>query len=58
MRYGQAETGELYDYAEDPHECRNRFDDPAYQQIQRDLFSALAHAYLTRRPDTPYRGGW
>lgn len=39
-------AGELYDLVDDPHELENRFDDPALQQVQRDLESAIAD-----RPD-------
>ncbi len=58
VHYGQTDTGELYDYANDPHECINRFGDPTHRDIQRELFHSLANAYLTHRPDTAYLGGW
>ena len=30
-------AGELYDFATDPHECMNRFDDPAYREVRAEL---------------------
>lgn len=30
-------AGELYDLANDPHECENRFDDPAYRGLRDEL---------------------
>ena len=39
-------AGELYDLAADPHECHNRFDDPACTEIKQSL-----QAMLDQRPD-------
>ena len=39
-------AGELYDLAEDPHEMHNRFGDPAYAKVQRELMDMIAS-----RPD-------
>ena len=39
-------AGELYDLAEDPHEMDNRFGDPAYAAVQRELMDMIAS-----RPD-------
>lgn len=35
-------AGELYDLGEDPHEMHNRFDDPAYERVRRELESMIA----------------
>lgn len=40
-------AGELYDLVNDPHECENRFDDPAY----RGLRQALTDRIMARPPD-------
>lgn len=37
----QSGAGELYDLAEDPDEMINRFDDPAYAEIQAKLKTML-----------------
>ncbi|MFT3819517.1 MAG: sulfatase-like hydrolase/transferase [Rubrivivax sp.] len=34
-------AGELYDLREDPHECVNRFDDPAYRGLREELMQRL-----------------
>ena len=39
-------AGELYDLAEDPHEMHNRFGDPAYAKVQREMMDMIAS-----RPD-------
>ena len=39
-------AGELYDLVEDPHEMDNRFGDPAYAKLQRELSDMIAS-----RPD-------
>lgn len=39
-------AGELYDLVEDPHEMENRFDDPAYRAVRREL-----EAMIASRPD-------
>jgi arylsulfatase A-like enzyme len=35
-------AGELYDLANDPHEMENRFDDPAYAGVRRELEDMIA----------------
>lgn len=39
-------AGELYDLVEDPHEMENRFDDPGYQAVRKEL-----EAMIAERPD-------
>jgi arylsulfatase A-like enzyme len=34
-------AGELYDLREDPHECVNRFDDPAHRGLRDELMQRL-----------------
>ena len=34
-------TGEMYDLRNDPHECENRFDDPAYRGLRDELTQRL-----------------
>ncbi|MBI3770289.1 MAG: DUF4976 domain-containing protein [Deltaproteobacteria bacterium] len=42
-RYEAApDVGELYDHGVDPGEFENRWDDPAYAGVQRDLLTLLA----------------
>ena len=41
-----SDAGELYDLHEDPHECVNRFDDPAARGLRDELMQRLMH-----RPD-------
>ena len=43
-------AGELYDLVEDPQEMDNRFDDPAYAAIRRELSDMIAS-----RPDDAVR---
>ena len=48
-------VGELYDRALDPGEVENRWDDPAYAGIRRDLLAllaAVANASPRRLPST------
>lgn len=60
IAYGNADDGhgELYAYDSDPHERRNLYQDPDAAGLRAELTDALTRTYLTRRPDTPYRGGW
>jgi hypothetical protein len=36
-----ADTCELYDLAQDPNELVNRYDEPAYADVQKQLFTRL-----------------
>ncbi len=42
--------GELFDLHEDPHELRNRFDDPGYGQVRAAMMERLVQADLEREP--------
>lgn len=52
--YNSVEWGELYDLREDPDERHNRFDDPAYRDLQDSLMRELMRWYI--RTDQPI--GW
>jgi arylsulfatase A-like enzyme len=50
-------AGELYDLANDPHEMDNRFDDPAYAGIRRELEDMIAsRPHDELRPELPQVG--
>jgi uncharacterized sulfatase len=42
--------GELYDLQEDPGEYTNRWDDPAWQGLKRDLLLAFMHGEMAKSP--------
>jgi arylsulfatase A-like enzyme len=44
------EYGELFDYAEDPDEQYNRWDDPAYAEVKTQLMHRFLNAELQREP--------
>ena len=50
--------GELYDLVEDPHEFRNRWDDPDHAMIKADLARRLDSCYPWIRPGVPKECGW
>src|SRR5690606_15301082 len=37
-----SESGELYDFQEDPHEMINRFEDASYSHVRRELSEMIA----------------
>lgn len=43
-------AGELYDLSEDPDEMINRFDDPAYAKVRRELTDMIASRPADERP--------
>jgi len=49
-------VGELYDRALDPGEIENRWDDPAYTEIRRDLLALLAEVANPRPRRLPNTG--
>jgi arylsulfatase len=51
--YGHDRFGELFDLAQDPHELENRFADPAYAGIRRDLKQHLLDALLATENSLP-----
>ncbi|MEZ4658866.1 MAG: DUF4976 domain-containing protein [Caldilineaceae bacterium] len=42
--------GELFDLQEDPHEVRNRWDDPAYAAVKAQVMHRFLNAELQREP--------
>ena len=48
--YYHRDYGELFDLAEDPHEVRNLWHDPAAGALKHDLIRRLLHAELGREP--------
>lgn len=52
--YDGVQWGELYDLADDPHEMRNCWDDPAYAAIRSRMFEALARTMLEHVDKSPY----
>jgi arylsulfatase A-like enzyme len=50
-RYDGTE-GELYDLSDDPHQWRNRFDDPAHLERREEL-RAFLHEQMPRERETP-----
>ena len=48
--YRNAEYGELFDLHDDPGEVRNRWNDPAYADRQRELLLRFVQADLQREP--------
>ncbi len=39
--FNPSDIGELYDLVEDPHQLHNRYGDPAYATVQRDLMARM-----------------
>lgn len=52
--YAGAGWGELYDLANDPHECINLWADPAAQKLKGELLGQLAHRMLDYAETSPY----
>ncbi|MDH7571198.1 MAG: DUF4976 domain-containing protein, partial [Armatimonadota bacterium] len=50
-------AGELYDLAEDPAELRNRYNDPALRDVQRELAERLAARWMEVDAAVP-QGEW
>jgi uncharacterized sulfatase len=48
--YRDKDYGELYDFADDPGEIVNRWDDPAYAAIKCELLRRFVNAELKREP--------
>ncbi len=46
----EREYGELFDYADDPYEHHNRWDDPAYAAVKAELLHRFLSAELRREP--------
>ncbi len=51
------EAGELYDLQEDPAERHNRWQDPAYQRVQLEMFRRLAESAARTVDPLPLRQG-
>jgi hypothetical protein len=51
--YGRDAFGELFDLQEDPHELHNRFADPAYTALRRDLERQLLDALFATDDTLP-----
>ena len=52
--YAGVSWGELYDYREDPDETVNRWDDPAYAGVQKELLYELAQAAFDASETSPH----
>ena len=52
--YDGADWGELYDVANDPLECVNRWDDPAARRVRAELVEQLARHMLKCTETSPY----
>jgi uncharacterized membrane protein len=50
--------GELYDYAKDPNEFFNVYNDDAYASVKAELTLRLANRYIAKVPHTPCECGW
>lgn len=50
--------GELYDLENDPYEFQNRYADPAYAPIRKDLKDRLIERYLAKRPNVKKTCAW
>ena len=48
------DVSELYDLRDDPQELRNRYDDPAYATVRRDLEGRLLDWYVHTSDATPF----
>ncbi|MHB1157113.1 MAG: sulfatase family protein [Phycisphaerales bacterium] len=48
--YRDRDWGELFDLRDDPHELRNRFDDPAFAEARCELMRRMLNAELEREP--------
>ena len=54
--FNSADQGELYDLVSDPYQLANRYGDPAYDEVRRDLMSRMDR-YMADLQD-PLRGWW
>lgn len=52
--YLDATWGELYDLQDDPHECRNRWDDPGCVGLKSELLFELAQELMAQGECSPY----
>jgi arylsulfatase A-like enzyme len=53
----KSESGELYDLHEDPHEMVNRYDEPAYSAVRRELTDMIASSRSSKpSPELPVVG--
>ena len=52
--YLDADWGELYDLRDDPLECRNLFDDPAYEKVRATLMRLLANELMRAADRSPW----
>ncbi len=48
--YRDRDWGELFDLQDDPHELRNRFNDPNYAAVKADLLRQFMNAEIKREP--------
>jgi len=48
--YRNANYGELFDLQTDPQEVQNRWDDPAYQTVKREMLHKFVQAEMMREP--------
>lgn len=53
--YANRPDGELYDQKKDPHEFENKWDDPAYQDVKRELLQKLMNRTAAARDPLPKR---
>ena len=51
--YEGADWGELYDLQDDPHECHNRWDDPAALALRDDLLHQMVRAMIAHADSSP-----
>ena len=52
--YHGAEWGELYDLAEDPHECMNLWDSHNARELRREMMEALAYERMALVDTSPF----
>lgn len=52
--YGRSGHAELFDLREDPHELRNRWDDPEFTQLRSQLVEQLAMAEMDASDSSPW----
>jgi arylsulfatase A-like enzyme len=52
--YDGGDWGELYDFADDPLECVNRWDDRGSGRVRAELVEQLAHRMLDYAETSPY----
>ena len=51
--YNNIDTWELYDLLQDPHEMKNRYDDPKYSAIRKDLSTRLEAMRIQYKDTVP-----